>query len=78
MDDTTTSLKNETSALELYQEIVMLLEQAGIHPHKWTLTNSKALLQRLSKKTRKMRCDVGDESLPAIKTLGIVWEAEID
>ena len=37
MDDTTASLKNETSALQLYQEMVTLLEQAGMHLHKRTL-----------------------------------------
>ena len=76
MDDTTASLKNETSALQLYQEMVTLLEQAGMHFHKRTLFNSNTVLQALSKEPRKMRCDIGDEFLHAVKTLGVVLEAE--
>ena len=54
MDDTMTSLIDEDAAFELYEQMVTLLGQAGMRPHKW-LTNSKRVLQALPPKDRKFK-----------------------
>ena len=77
MDDTMTSLIDEQQAYELYEQMVTLLGQAGMRPHKW-LTNSKRVLQALPPEDRKLKWTIEDDTLPTAKTLGVVWEAEND
>ena len=72
-----TSLIDEDATFELFEQMVTLLGQAGMRPHKW-LTNSKRVLQALPPEDRKLKWKFEDNTLPSVKTLGVIWEAEKD
>ena len=77
MDDSMDSAVNEAECIKLYRELSALWESAGMHARKW-LSNSKDVLQQIPEEDRAAEVDLDKGSLPAIKTLGILWVAEED
>ena len=77
MDDTMDSTETEDSAMRLYEELKGLWKLCGMKPHKW-LSNSREVLKKIPIEERAKKIDTYDNTLPSIKTLGIVWMAEED
>jgi hypothetical protein len=77
MDDSLDSVKTEETAIELYRQLIGLWGKAGMQPRKW-LSNSPAVLKVIPKEHRAAEVDLDRHSLPATKTLGLLWLASFD
>ena len=75
MDDSLDSLRDNDSAIQLVQEL-QEWAKAGIKARKW-LSNSSEVLAAIPKELRAYEIDLND-SLPATKTLGVLWRAQQD
>ncbi|XP_065197560.1 uncharacterized protein LOC135829084 [Sycon ciliatum] len=61
----------------LHSQLSILWSSAGMHPRKW-LTNSVNVLAQVFQEDRASQLELDSEQLPAVKTLGILWEAKQD
>ncbi len=77
MDDSLDSVKTEETAIELYRQLIGLWGKAEMQPRKW-LSNSPAVLKVIPKEHRATEVDLDRHSLPATKTLGLLWSASFD
>ncbi|XP_065196475.1 uncharacterized protein LOC135827967 [Sycon ciliatum] len=77
MDDSMTSAPDVTAAKSLYADLSDLWGQANMHARKW-LSNSAEVLAEIPQADRASQLELTDEQLPNIKTLGVLWQAEID
>ena len=76
MDDSMTSTDDDSSGIELYEELTELWKSAGMDARKW-MSNSAEVLSHVPREGRAQRLDI-DSELPSIKTLGVLWEAATD
>ena len=76
MDDSLDSVRDNDSAIQLLQELQELWAKAGMKARKW-LSNSSEVLAAIPKELRAYEIDLND-SLPATKTLGVLWRAQQD
>ena len=76
MDDSLDSVRDNDSAMQLVQELQELWAKAGMKARKW-LSNSSEVLAAIPKELRAYEIDLND-SLPATKTLGVLWRAQQD
>ena len=76
MDDCLDSVESIGEAHTLYQELTQLWEKAGMKPRKW-LSNEKEVLKKIPTEHRAKQIDLG-HILPYTKTLGVIWNAELD
>ena len=76
MDDSLDSVRDNDSAIQLVQELQELWAKAGMKARKW-LSNSSEVLAAIPKELRAYEIDLND-SLPATKTLGVLWRAQQD
>ena len=76
MDVSLDSVRDNDSAIQLLQELQELWAKAGMKARKW-LSNSSEVLAAIPKKLRPNGIDLND-SLPATKTLGVLWRAQQD
>ena len=77
MDDSMDSTLSEENAIELYQQLSLLLTKASMHARKW-LSNSSTVLSVIPSKDRKAEVDLDRDQLPCAKTLGVWWLADTD
>ena len=77
MDDSMDSVQNEDLAVSLYQQLAKLWGGAGMHARKW-LTNSERVMNMIPKEDRAATVDLDKETLPSVKTLGVLWVAQDD
>ena len=77
MDDSLDSVKTVATAIELYRQLLGLWRKAGMLPRKW-LSNSPAVLKVIPMENRAAEVDLDRRSLPAAKTLGLLWLATSD
>ena len=77
MDDTMDSVSDENEGEKLYHQLKELWSSAGMHARKW-LSNSPALLGKIPEADRVEIVDLDAGELPAVKTLGIVWDVKAD
>jgi hypothetical protein len=77
MDDSLDSVKTPEIAIELYQQLTDLWGKAGMQPRKW-LSNSPVMLEVIPREHRAAEVDLDRHSLPATKTLGLLWLASSD
>ena len=76
MDDSLDSVRDNDSAIQLVQELQELWAKAGMKARKW-LSNSSEVLAAIPKELRAYEIDLND-SLPATKTLGVLWREQQD
>ena len=76
MDDSLDSVRDNDSAIQLVQELQELWAKAGMKARKW-LSNSAEVVAAIPKELRAYQIDLND-SLPATKTLGVLWRAQQD
>ena len=69
MDDSFHYLRDDETAIQLYQELRGLWGKAGIKARKW-FSNSPEVLAAIPKEQRAFKIDL-DSSLPATKPLGV-------
>ena len=78
MDDTMTSVEDSRTARQLYDELTMLWQKAGLHARKW-LSNSTDVLAAIPPADRVGQLSLDDgELLPSVKTLGLLWKSATD
>ena len=77
MDDSLDSGKTVATAIELFRQLPGLWGKAGMLPRKW-LSNSPAVLKVIPKDHLAAEVDLDRHSLPAAKTLGLLWLATSD
>ena len=78
MDDTMTSVEDSRTAHQLYDELTMLWQTAGLHARKW-LSNSTDVLAAIPPADRVGQLSLDDgELLPSVKTLGLLWKSATD
>jgi len=70
------SVRDNDSAIQLVQELQELWAKAGMKARKW-LSNSSEVLAVIPKELRAYEIDLND-SLPAIKALGVLWREHQD
>ena len=76
MDDGVTSVIDEDTGKETYHQLSQLWESAGMHARKW-LSNSHAVLEEIPVADQAPDIDLSGD-LPAIKSLGLKWQASND
>ena len=77
MDDSMDSVVNEDAAIQLYKDLTMLWESAGMHPRKW-ISNSAEVMEQIPIDDRAAKVNLLEEHLPKVKTLGVQWFPEED
>ena len=76
MDDTMTSVDDGRAACQLYTELIMLWQKAGMHARNW-LSNSTDVLAIIPLSDRVGQLTLNDgEGLPSVKMLGFLWKSE--
>ena len=53
------------------------MAKTSISPRKW-LSNSPEVLERIPKEIRAFETEISESELPVVKTLGLLWNAEMD
>ena len=71
------SVPTVEDAVSLYQSLSDAWKSAGMYARKW-LSNSAALLEKVSEVDRAAKIDLSNDNLPTTKTLGVLWSAEDD
>ena len=77
MDDTLDSVRNNQTAIELYEQLVELWEKVKMHARKW-MSNSSLVLEHIPEKDHAEGIKLDGSSLPHCKTLGVLWKAKYD
>uniref|UniRef100_A0A8W8P1X9 CCHC-type domain-containing protein n=1 Tax=Magallana gigas TaxID=29159 RepID=A0A8W8P1X9_MAGGI len=77
MDDSMDSVSTEEDGVILYRQLSALWEKAGMYARKW-LSNSVGVLQHIPTEDVVPEVDLHDNSLPSVKTLGVLWKAKDD
>ena len=79
MDDALTSYRTEAEALEAKEQLVQLMNIAGMKIHKW-MSNSEEVLANIPDDERAAvgKMDLRKDDSPCVKTLGVRWMAEQD
>ena len=75
-DDSLDSVRDNQMAIQLFEELKALWEKAGMKARKW-LSNSPEVLTMIRQELRAYEINLKD-SLPAEKTLGVLWRAQQD
>lgn len=76
MDDSIDSVEDETTALQLYQELQQLWQIAGMQARKW-VSNSKEVVAAIPKEYRASEIVINNDQ-PITKTLGVSWSSTDD
>ena len=76
MDDSLDSVRDNQMAIQLFEELQALWSKAGMKARKW-LSNSPEVLTMIPQELRAYEINLKD-SLPAAKTLGVLWRAQQD
>ena len=76
MDDSLDSVRDNQTAIQLFEELQGLWAKAGMKARKW-LSNSPEVLTKIPQELRAYEINLKD-SLPTAKTLGILWRAQQD
>ena len=77
MDDSMDSVLTDEQGVDLYEQLSELWSKAGMHTHKW-LSNSPVVLSKIPLQDRVNKMNLDEESLPSVKTLGVMWIAAED
>ena len=77
MDDSMDSIQNEKSAIDIYQQLSMLLPTAEMYTRKW-VSYSLQVLEHVLLRDWKSEVDLDTDPLPCAKTLGVWWQATED
>lgn len=77
MDDSIDSVKDVETGIQLYHQLSELWQRAGMFARKW-LSNSPEVLEKVPAKDRAVETDFSKNETPAVKTLGVLWHADID
>ncbi|KAJ8040732.1 Alpha-N-acetylgalactosaminide alpha-2,6-sialyltransferase 6 [Holothuria leucospilota] len=77
VDDLCDSVSEVSQAVELRHEIAELLGEAGFSIRKW-VSNDISVLANIPREEIATSVNIDDNELPSVKTLGMVWDAEID
>ncbi|XP_067025739.1 uncharacterized protein [Acropora muricata] len=76
MDDSLDSVRDNQTAIQLFEELQGLWAKAGMKARKW-LSNSPEVLTKIPQELRAYEINLKD-SLPTAKILGILWRAQQD
>ena len=76
MDDSLDSVRDNQTAIQLFEELQGLWAKAGMKARKW-LSNSPEMLTKIPQELRAYEINLKD-SVPTAKTLGILWRAQQD
>ena len=76
MDDSLDSVRDNQMSIQLFEELQALWAKAGMKARKW-LSNSPEVLTMIPQELRAYEINLKD-SLPAAKTLGVLWRAQQD
>ena len=76
LDDSLDSVRDNQTAIQLFEELQRLWAKAGMKTRKW-LSNSSEVLTKIHQELRAYEINLKD-SLPTAKTLGILWQAQQD
>ena len=71
------SVLTDEQGVDLYELLSELWSKAGKHTHKW-LSNSPIVLSKIPLQDRVNKMNLNEESLPSVKTLGVMWIAAED
>ena len=77
MDDSVDSVMNQDEALQLYKDLTMLWQSAGMHPRKW-ISNSAEVMEEIPIDDRASKVNLLEEHLPNVKTSEVQWLPEED
>lgn len=77
VDDLSDSVDNTSDAITLRKQVTELLGSAGFRIRKW-ISNNIDVLADIPESERATSVNIEDSELPAVKTLGLTWDAEAD
>ena len=79
MDDFFKSVKTTSDALELQQQLVVMLKRAGFNLTKW-VSNVKEVIERIPESERAPSNKVVEEEIvmPVERALGVIWDTRLD
>lgn len=79
MDDFFKSVKTTSDALELQQQLVVMLKRAGFNMTKW-VSNVKEVIERIPESERAPSIKVVEEEIfmPVERTLSVIWDTRLD
>ena len=77
-DDSLDSVNTPAEALQLYKELKVIWNNAGMDARKW-LSNDIQVMKNIPIDERTKQIDISKNSgLPTTKTLGVIWNAQED
>ena len=79
MDDFFKSVKTTSDALELQQQLVVMLKRAGFNLTKW-VSNVKEVIERIPESERAPSIKVVEEEIvmPVERALGVIWDTRLE
>ena len=77
IDDRTDSVLTEEKGIELYHQLNAIWDKARMHAQKWQ-SDSEIELQKIPVEDQAAEVNLEAGSLPATKTLGLIWVAKED
>jgi len=77
VDDLMTGAANETDALEIQRQLLLLTERGGFQLRKWS-SNSSTLLSALNPEMRETETMLNFDSDQTVKALGVFWNTTQD
>lgn len=77
LDDSMKSVMNQNKALQLFKNLTMSWESAGMHPRK-CISNSTEVMEEIPIDYRASKVNLLEEHLLKVKTLGVQWLPEKD
>ena len=77
MDDSLDSVKTESEAIILKEQLSEIWGRAGMKTQKW-MTNSETVLNTITKEDQAKTLELYDDSIKTVKTLGLQWTSTDD
>ena len=77
VDDVLDSCETTQEARTLQRQLAVMLSDAGFNLRKW-LSNDLEVIEEIPPENRLHGIEITDESLPTLKTLGVLWKPQED
>ena len=78
MDDLLKSVRDETTAIKLQQELTALLARGGFRLTKWSSSSREVLSQIPNQEMASPSVNLDLDELPVERSLGLMWNTETD
>ena len=77
IDDSLDSVENDDAGVELYHQLKVLWEKAGMHARRW-VSNSERVIAATSVEDRATEVNIQDRNITVTTTLGFQWNGTED